>query len=154
MYVSKVAYICNQRHTGAMSESKPKQPCAVDVRVGQRVQERRIALGLSQQKLGTAMGITYQQIQKYEKGTNRIGCSRLFDFSAAMNVPVEYFFDGCGGKTAVATAAGIWPMPIAPNSRPKRWSVPELDARLGREAKSHEIEDPADIAVKKRLGIL
>lgn len=71
-----------------------EHPHPVDVHVGQRVRERRILLGMSQQNLGIAIGITFQQIQKYEKGTNRIGCSRLFDLAEAQNVPIAYFFEG------------------------------------------------------------
>lgn len=66
----------------------------IDIYVGSRLKERRGLLGLSQSKLGNMTGVTFQQIQKYEKGTNRIGSSRLYEFSRILNVPVAFFFDG------------------------------------------------------------
>lgn len=66
---------------------------AVDVHVGNRLRARRIILGISQESLGDAVGVTFQQIQKYEKGVNRIGASRLFEFSCILKVPVDYFFE-------------------------------------------------------------
>jgi len=69
-------------------------PHPVDVHVGQRIRARRILLGLSQEKLGHAVGLTFQQIQKYEKGANRVSASRLFQFAQTLCVPVSYFFDG------------------------------------------------------------
>src|SRR5213079_845292 len=63
----------------------------VDVHVGARMRQRRTLLGMSQEKLGTAVGLTFQQIQKYERGSNRIGSSRLFEFAKALAVPVAYF---------------------------------------------------------------
>src|SRR5215467_11922266 len=65
----------------------------VDVHVGARMRQRRTLLGMSQEKLGTAVGLTFQQIQKYERGSNRIGSSRLFEFAKVLDVPVTYFFD-------------------------------------------------------------
>jgi transcriptional regulator with XRE-family HTH domain len=71
----------------------PGTPNPVDVHVGGRVRLRRTLLGLSQEKLGEAVGLTFQQIQKYERGANRIGASRLFEFSRILEVPVSFFFD-------------------------------------------------------------
>lgn len=71
----------------------PGIPNPVDVHVGSRVRLRRTLLGLSQEKLGEAVGLTFQQIQKYERGANRIGASRLFEFSRILDVPVSFFFD-------------------------------------------------------------
>jgi transcriptional regulator with XRE-family HTH domain len=68
-------------------------PKAVDAHVGSRVRLRRTLLGFSQEKLGEAVGLTFQQIQKYERGANRIGSSRLFQFSQVLDVPVSFFFD-------------------------------------------------------------
>jgi transcriptional regulator with XRE-family HTH domain len=68
-------------------------PKAVDVHVGSRVRLRRTLLGMSQEKLGDAVGLTFQQIQKYERGANRIGSSRLYQFSQVLDVPVSFFFD-------------------------------------------------------------
>ncbi|MDP6351923.1 MAG: helix-turn-helix transcriptional regulator [Alphaproteobacteria bacterium] len=68
-------------------------PNPVDVHVGSRIRLRRTLLGMSQEKLGTAIGLTFQQVQKYERGTNRVGSSRLFQLSKVLNVPVSFFFD-------------------------------------------------------------
>jgi len=68
-------------------------PHPVDVHVGSRVRLRRTMLGLSQEKLGEAVGLTFQQIQKYERGANRIGSSRLYQFSHILGVPVSFFFE-------------------------------------------------------------
>jgi transcriptional regulator with XRE-family HTH domain len=65
-----------------------------DKHVGQRVRTRRLMLGMSQTKLGDALGLTFQQVQKYEKGKNRVGASRLQHFSELLQVPVEFFFEG------------------------------------------------------------
>ena len=68
----------------------------VDVHVGQRVRQRRWMVGMTQQQLGNKVGIKFQQIQKYETGTNRISASRLWDIAAALDVPVSFFFEGLG----------------------------------------------------------
>lgn len=68
-------------------------PNPIDAHVGSRVRLRRTLLGLSQEALGDALGLTFQQIQKYERGANRIGASRLFDLSRVLDVPVGFFFD-------------------------------------------------------------
>lgn len=75
---------------GRMPSGKPNP---VDVHVGARVRLRRTLLGLSQEKLGEAIGLTFQQVQKYERGANRIGASRLWDLSRVLDVPVQFFFD-------------------------------------------------------------
>jgi transcriptional regulator with XRE-family HTH domain len=66
---------------------------AVDIHVGARMRQRRTLLGMSQTKLGDAVGLTFQQIQKYERGSNRVSSSRLFEFAKVLDVPVAYFFD-------------------------------------------------------------
>jgi transcriptional regulator with XRE-family HTH domain len=71
-----------------------KVPNPTDRHVGARVRMRRLMLSMSQQKLGDALGLTFQQVQKYEKGTNRIGASRLQHISQILQVPVSFFFDG------------------------------------------------------------
>jgi transcriptional regulator with XRE-family HTH domain len=71
----------------------PGVPNPVDIHVGARVRLRRTLLGLSQEKLGDSVGLTFQQIQKYERGSNRIGASRLYEFSRILDVPVSFFFD-------------------------------------------------------------
>lgn len=78
---------------GAGGRPKTGKPNPIDVHVGSRVRLRRTLLGMSQEKLGEAIGLTFQQVQKYERGANRIGASRLFDLSRVLDVPVSFFFD-------------------------------------------------------------
>ena len=66
----------------------------IDVHVGGRVRMRRMLVGMSQERLGEQLGLTFQQVQKYEKGTNRIGASRLFEISGILGVPVAFFYEG------------------------------------------------------------
>ena len=68
-------------------------PNPVDVHVGNRMRQRRTLLGMSQEKLGEALGLTFQQVQKYERGMNRVSASRLFDLSRVLDVPIAYFFE-------------------------------------------------------------
>jgi transcriptional regulator with XRE-family HTH domain len=81
-----------------------KKPNPIDVHVGGRVRLRRMMLGMSQEKLGEQLGITFQQIQKYEKGTNRIGASRLQNIATVLSVPVGFFFDGAPGQGSSGAA--------------------------------------------------
>ncbi|MBN9020093.1 MAG: helix-turn-helix transcriptional regulator [Rhizobiales bacterium] len=74
-----------------------KQPNPIDIHVGSRVRLRRMMQGMSQEKLGESLGITFQQIQKYEKGTNRIGASRLQHIASVLEVPVSFFFEDAPG---------------------------------------------------------
>lgn len=74
-----------------------KSPNPIDVHVGSRVRLRRMMLGMSQEKLGESLGITFQQIQKYEKGTNRVGASRLQHIATVLKVPVSFFFEDAPG---------------------------------------------------------
>jgi transcriptional regulator with XRE-family HTH domain len=95
----------------------PGIPNPVDIHVGSRVRLRRTLLGLSQEKLGEAVGLTFQQIQKYERGANRIGASRLFEFSRILDVPVSFFFDDMDDRARVAQGdevRGLADQPQAP----------------------------------------
>lgn len=76
---------------------KPFEPTAVDAHVGQRVQLRRMMMGLSQKDLAQICGVTFQQIQKYETAGNRISASRLFELSTALETPISFFFSGLPG---------------------------------------------------------
>jgi transcriptional regulator with XRE-family HTH domain len=82
------------------------KPNSIDMHVGNRVRQRRTLLGLSQERLASALDLTFQQVQKYERGANRIGAGRLFELARALNVPVTYFFedidDGSPASGAVA----------------------------------------------------
>jgi transcriptional regulator with XRE-family HTH domain len=71
-----------------------KHPDPVDIYVGSRVRMRRLMVGMSQEKLGDKLGLTFQQVQKYEKGTNRVSASRLQQLSEILSVPIPFFFDG------------------------------------------------------------
>jgi transcriptional regulator with XRE-family HTH domain len=85
-----------------VEERSSRRANPVDVHVGSRVRLRRMLLGMSQEKLGEHLGLTFQQVQKYEKGINRIGASRLFDLSQVLGVPVQFFYE----ELAVSGAAG------------------------------------------------
>ena len=82
---------------GRMPSGKPNP---VDVHVGNRVRLRRTLLGMSQERLGEALGLTFQQVQKYERGANRVGASRLFDLSRILDVPISFFFDDMTPETS------------------------------------------------------
>jgi transcriptional regulator with XRE-family HTH domain len=84
-----------------------KAPNPIDKHVGSRVRMRRMMLGMSQEKLGNNLGLTFQQVQKYEKGTNRIGASRLQQISNILQVPVSFFFEGAPAVSAPARTDGM-----------------------------------------------
>ena len=80
---------------------------AVDRKIGQRVRSRRLEIGMSQERLAELLGVTFQQVQKYEKGVNRIAASRLHDISSALDMPVARFFEGMSaGRSAGVAEAG------------------------------------------------
>jgi transcriptional regulator with XRE-family HTH domain len=84
-----------------------KAPNPIDKHVGSRVRMRRMMLSMSQEKLGDALGLTFQQVQKYEKGTNRIGASRLQQISHILQVPVAFFFEGAPNLSATHAGDGM-----------------------------------------------
>ncbi len=93
-----------------MAKSKPgwgrgKGISPIDVHVGARLRQRRTLLGMNQTNLGDALGLTFQQVQKYENGTNRITAGRLFALSQMLDVPVEYFFDDMPAEVAASSPA-------------------------------------------------
>jgi len=85
-----------------------KSPNPIDKHVGSRVRLRRMLIGMSQEKLGEALGLTFQQVQKYEKGTNRIGASRLHEIARILGVGIDYFYEGApsAGDSDVAENPG------------------------------------------------
>lgn len=85
---------------------KENGPHPVDIHVGSRVRLRRILMGMSQDKVGKALGVTFQQQQKYERGANRISASRLFEMSKILDVPVSFFFDDMPKDVAGETVSG------------------------------------------------
>jgi transcriptional regulator with XRE-family HTH domain len=78
------------------------KPNPIDVHVGRRLRLRRTLLGMSQERLGELLGLTFQQVQKYERGANRVSASKLWEIAAALKTPVAYFYDGLGDQEALA----------------------------------------------------
>jgi transcriptional regulator with XRE-family HTH domain len=95
-----------------------RQATRVDIWVGARLRQRRLELAMSQEELADILGITFQQVQKYEKGANRIAASRLFDLAAALDMPIEYFFDGL--VTSVGRKSGGPKRHVAAKTKTRR----------------------------------
>ena len=100
-----------------------RSPNPVDVHVGDRIRRRRRALGISQDKLAEALGLTFQQVQKYERGANRVSASKLYQVARALHAPIPYFFDGLpdparatGVEEGEATPF-VHEMPLTPEER-------------------------------------
>ncbi len=90
----------------------PRSPNPVDIHVGTRVRLRRQVMKMSQEKLGDQLGVTFQQVQKYERGSNRIGASRLWKISDVLDVPIGFFFDGLKDGVEYADFAEDDQLPI------------------------------------------
>jgi transcriptional regulator with XRE-family HTH domain len=90
-----------------------KSPNPIDKHVGGRVRMQRMLLGMSQEKLGDAIGLTFQQVQKYEKGANRIGASRLQQIAGTLQVPVSFFFEELPGPSKGSVHAGPSPSEVS-----------------------------------------
>jgi transcriptional regulator with XRE-family HTH domain len=88
-------------HIGGNDDRNQRKASAIDVHVGTRVRLRRMLLGMSQEKLGECLGLTFQQIQKYEKGVNRIGASRLYELAKVLSVSVNFFYEEIPGAEGV-----------------------------------------------------
>ncbi len=111
------------------------RPSPIDVHVGSRIRLRRTLMGMSQERLGEALGLTFQQVQKYERGVNRVGASRLFDLSRVLDVPISFFFDdmpdslaaqpGTSGRRGVSGFAEL------PRRFRRRHAEPARNARVG-----------------------
>jgi transcriptional regulator with XRE-family HTH domain len=133
---------------GRKRRPKSDKPNPIDIHVGSRVRLRRTLLGMSQEKLGEAIGLTFQQVQKYERGANRIGASRLYDLSRVLDVPVSYFFEEMTSDVASAAEARLGGM-AAETPRPAY----EADPMMRRETLElvrayYRINDPQ---VRRRL---
>ncbi len=128
----------------------PHRPDPVDVHVGMRLRIRRVILGLGQHQLGAAVGVSFQQIQKYERGHNRVSASRLFDLADALAVPIDYFF-----RDLSADAAGR-PQAEAPATPPLYEHDPGVRAEtLGLvEAYWHLPDDAFRRSVLDLMGVL
>ena len=122
-------------------------PNPIDVHVGARIRQRRTLLGMSQEKLGEAIGLTFQQVQKYERGANRVGSSRLFDLARVLDVSVSYFFEDMSAGTASKSPSRLRglaepkPEPFEPDPLAKRETLELVRAY-------YRIADPA---VRKRV---
>lgn len=88
-------------------------PNLIDVHVGRRIRQRRTLLGMSQEKLAEAIGLTFQQIQKYERGSNRLGSSRLFDVARILDVPISYFFEDMEAGVADKSPSRLMGVPAS-----------------------------------------
>src|ERR1700682_1754499 len=111
----------DQVQVGRQRRQKSDKPNPTDVHVGARVRLRRTLLGMSQEKLGDAIGLTFQQVQKYERGANRVGASRLYDLSRVLDVPVSFFFDDMAPPSAPgATGLAEAPEKYEPDPMLKR----------------------------------
>ncbi len=121
----------------------PSVPNPIDVHVGRRLRLRRTLLGMSQEKLGDAVRLTFQQIQKYERGVNRIGSSRLYQLSQILDVPVSFFFDDMPplDESAMLGLSEGSPTPFEPDPMAKRETLELVRAY-------YRINDPA---ARKRL---
>ncbi len=97
------------------TKKKEGRANSLDAHVGVRLRHRRTLMGMSQEKLADALGITFQQVQKYERGVNRIGASRLYDLGNILEVPISFFFEGlvANQKSSKKTARGV----AAPKSK-------------------------------------
>ncbi len=120
-------------------ERGSRKPNPIDAHVGTRVRLRRMLLGMSQEKLGEHLGLTFQQVQKYEKGVNRIGASRLFDLSRVLGVPVQFFYDEAPAEIVDAT-----PVPGFAERPTESYVVEFLSTREGLELNKAfvKISDP------------
>jgi len=87
-----------------------KQANPIDIQVGNRVRIRRMLIGMSQERLGDLLGLTFQQVQKYEKGVNRIGAGRLFEVSRILNVPIDFFYEGVNTQPGAGEPEGAPPV--------------------------------------------
>jgi transcriptional regulator with XRE-family HTH domain len=128
-------------------EAPGRKPNPMDIHVGSRVRLRRMVIGMSQEKLGEKMGLTFQQIQKYEKGTNRIGASRLYQLAQILDVPVQFFFEDA--PLGVGSRAGMHGSGFA-ESKTEAFLLDFLNSRDGLELNRAfvKITDPK---VRKRV---
>ena len=124
-------------------------PRAVDMHVGARLRLRRTLLGISQEKLGESVGLTFQQIQKYERGANRVGASRIYEFSRVLDVPVSYFFDDMNDVTKATRGRRIDLKGLADDDQAELGSDPLARRETLELVRAYyKIEDPK---IRKRL---
>lgn len=132
----------------ARRNSGSRHPTAVDTHVGVQIREKRIAIGISQTSLAQACGITFQQVQKYEKGGNRVSASRLWQLCAVLNVGIDYFFDGLAPQKLTRGQRTI----LEAGSRLPVNNSADIDRETTRLARAiAEVRDPA---MRKRLKVM
>ena len=101
-----------------MTAPSPRGPTQIDKHVGARLRLRRSTMDMSQSELGKELGVTFQQVQKYERGTNRIGASRLFNVARVLGVPIQFFFEGLkesGSPTSGKSADTVYDFIASPD---------------------------------------
>lgn len=113
-------------HKASRGRTPMGEPNPIDIHVGKRIRIRRNLLGWSQEKLGDMLGLTFQQVQKYEKGLNRVSASRLWDFSVVLEIPVSFFYDDMGKDIA--------------KQSPRMFSNPDADLTLREDMASFNID--------------
>jgi transcriptional regulator with XRE-family HTH domain len=126
------------------------RPSPIDVHVGSRIRLRRTLLGMSQERLGEALGLTFQQVQKYERGVNRVGASRLFDLSRVLDVPISFFFDDMPDSLASSLGPPLSRRPTGFTETPDGFGDDTLNRRETLELVRayYRITDPA---IRKRV---
>jgi transcriptional regulator with XRE-family HTH domain len=134
---------------GQAGEATENRPSPIDVHVGSRIRLRRTLMGMSQERLGESLGLTFQQVQKYERGVNRVGASRLYDLSRVLDVPISFFFDDMPDPRANGIQVGV----AGFAERPEGFGAPADDPLSKRETLElvrayYRITDPA---VRKRV---
>jgi transcriptional regulator with XRE-family HTH domain len=127
-------------------DRSPASPTPIDRHVGLRLRIRRVLLGLGQDDLGAAIGVSFQQIQKYERGQNRVSASRLFDLAHALDVPIDYFFRDI--------AADFRPVPAAPLPVHEREDAARDETRDMVQAYWHLPDETSRRSVLDLLGAL
>ncbi len=134
------------KDTPTFSNPKP-----VDLHVGNRLRMRRTLLGLSQEKLGEAIGLTFQQVQKYERGLNRIGASRLWDISKILDVPISFFFEDMDNTASIKHQIPYVPG-LAEDKAPFNYDPMSKKETIELVRAFYSIKDPA--VAKKVLDLL
>lgn len=126
-------------------------PDPIDRHVGNRIRGRRVGLRISQTKLGQSIGVTFQQIQKYESGTNRVGASNLFKIAKALGVDVAFFFEGVASEEASLPASGGFAMAAGLSDSPAQpFEVNPMNSREAFELMHNYFRIP-DPIIRKRL---
>jgi transcriptional regulator with XRE-family HTH domain len=126
-------------------ETEGRRPNPVDLHVGGRVRMRRKLLGVSQEQLADSLGLTFQQVQKYERGANRVSASKLYDIARTLQVPVSFFFDGLADPLAGSEAdeAGLHAERVVQQflTTPEGLELAEIFPRIGRSRVRRQVLD-------------